>query len=166
MYENTGPHDLPTAGIVPGTDGQGRATVGQTADRNANAALRERFNEVYGQYERLRAGLDELQERLAEFSATARSDDGHVTATVGPRGQLIKLELDPRIYRDHDAAGLAHKITATVRNAADSATEGVQKLVSGYLPAGAAAADYLRDGSFGSLLRRSDALLREARSDD
>src|SRR3954468_2148129 len=92
----------------------GEGDGGTTADRNANSALRERFNEVYGQYERLRAGLDELQQRLAEYSATARSDDGHVTATVGPRGQLIKLELDPRVYRDHDAAGLARKITATV----------------------------------------------------
>ncbi|MEO3744457.1 YbaB/EbfC family nucleoid-associated protein [Plantactinospora sp. B5E13] len=131
------------------------------ANRDANRALRARFDEVYGQYERLRSGLADLQGQLAAFRATESSDDGLVTATVGPRGQLVKLELDRRIYRDGDANALAAKITATVQRAADAASVGVQGLVGNYLPAGSGAADFLKDGDFGSLLRRSDAALRE-----
>ncbi|SDY71705.1 Conserved DNA-binding protein YbaB [Micromonospora pattaloongensis] len=135
--------------------------MAQTADRDANRALRARFDEVFGQYERLRSGLDDLQQRLARLRVTAESEDRHVKATVGPRGQLIKLELDPRIYRDHNVEALAAKITSTVQQATERATSDVQELVRGYLPPGSGAADYLRDGNFGSLLRRSDAALRE-----
>jgi DNA-binding protein YbaB len=140
--------------------------VGQSADRDANRALRARFDEVYGEYERLREGLDDLQQRLASFQATATSADGHVTATVGPRGQLVELELDRRVYRDHDPASLAALITRTVQQATESATAGVQELVGGYLPAGTGAARFLADGSFGSLLQRSDAAVRKAMRDE
>lgn len=140
--------------------------MGQTADRDANHALRARFDEVYGQYQRLRYGLDELQERLAALRVTARSPDGHVTATVGARGQLVTLELDPRVYRNHDVDGLAHKITRTVQEAADKATAAVQELVGGYLPAGTGTAEFLKDGNLSSLLRRSDAALRRATDDE
>lgn len=135
--------------------------MAQSADRQANSELRARFDDVFQQYRRLRSGMDELQAKLAELRVTATSDDGHVTATVGPRGQLVSLELDPRVYRHDDARALAAKITATVQQAAASATTAVQKLVSGYLPAGSGAVDFIKDGDFGSLLRRSDAALDE-----
>ena len=119
--------------------------MAQTADRDANRALRARFDEVYDQYQQLRSGMDELQQRLAETQATERSADGQVTATVGPRGQLVRLELDPGIYRDRDAEALAAKITETVQRAATSVTTMVEQLVGGYLPAGSGAAR-LRQG--------------------
>lgn len=58
--------------------------MAEGADRDANRALRARFDEVYGQYQRLRSGLDELQGKLAELRVTERSDDGQVTAVAGP----------------------------------------------------------------------------------
>lgn len=134
--------------------------MAQTADRDTNRALRARFDEVYGQYQQLRSGLDELQQRLADVRATERSADGRVTATVGPRGQLLRLDLDPGIYRDRDAEALAAAITETVQRAAASVTASVQHLVGGYLPAGSGALDFVRDGDFGALLRRGDAQLR------
>lgn len=132
-----------------------------TADRDANRALRARFDEVYGQYERLRSGMDELQRKLAAFQVTAESDDGLVRATVGPRGQLVKLVLDPRVYRERDAEALASKITATVEQATAKSVEQVQQLVAGYLPAGSGAVDFLKDNNFASLMRRHDAAMRE-----
>lgn len=135
--------------------------MAHSADRDANRALRARFDEVYGQYERLRSGLDDLQQRLAKLQVTEKSDDGHVTATVGPRGQLVKLELDPRICREHNVDNVAAKITSTVQKATNAATTAVQELVGSYLPPGSGVTDYLKDGNFGSLLRRSDAVLRE-----
>jgi DNA-binding protein YbaB len=114
---------------------------------------------VYGQYQQLRSGLDELQQRLATLQTTERSADGQVTATVGPRGQLVRLELDPGIYRDRDADALAAKVTDTVQRATAAVTAAVEKLVGGYLPAGSGALDFVKDGDFGTLLRRSDAEL-------
>jgi DNA-binding protein YbaB len=134
--------------------------VAQTADREVNRALRARFDEIYGEYERLRSGLHDLQQRLAALRVTEKSSDGQVSATVGPRGQLVRLQLDARIARD-DVDALATKITATVQAAARSATYAVQQVVGEYLPAGSGARDFIRDGDFGSLLRRSDAALRD-----
>ncbi|TCB99998.1 YbaB/EbfC family DNA-binding protein [Micromonospora zingiberis] len=133
-----------------------------SVNRDANRALRARFDEVYGQYQQLRSGLDELQARLAELRVTERSADGQVTATVDARGELISVELDSSIYRDRDPRALSGKITATVRRAATGATAATQELVSAYLPAGPRAADFLRTGDFGALLGRADTLLRRS----
>jgi DNA-binding protein YbaB len=135
--------------------------VAHTADRDANRALRARFDEVFGQYQRLRSGMDELQRKLAAMQVTAESDDGYVRATVGPRGQLVRLTLDPAIYREADADALAKKITATVQRATEQSADQVQRIVADYLPAGSAAVDFLKDNNFGTLLRRQDAMMRE-----
>jgi DNA-binding protein YbaB len=138
--------------------------VGPIADRDANGALRARFTEVYDQYERLRAGLDDLRERLTRVQITAESPDGLVRATVGARGQLAMLVLHPDIYRHRDAEALAEKITRTVQRAASGASTAVRDLVGGYLPAGSGAAEFLQDNDFGAPRSRHDAaLLGEAR---
>jgi DNA-binding protein YbaB len=136
--------------------------VAQTADRDANRALRARFDDVYSQYERLRSGMGELQQKLADMTVSAESPDGLVKATVGPRGQLVDLKLDQRIYRTDDARHLARTIVETVQRAAGKVTDEVQELVSGYLPADSAAASFLRDGDFDTLLARQDRVMREA----
>ncbi|SCL28134.1 Conserved DNA-binding protein YbaB [Micromonospora nigra] len=128
-------------------------------DRAANHALRARFDEVYGQYQQLRSGLDELRRQLAELRVTERSDDGLVTATVGARGELVSVDLHPAVYQDRDAKALSRKITGTVQRAGAAAAAATQQLVAGYLPAGSGTADFLRTGDFGSLLGRADAVL-------
>ncbi|SCL19251.1 YbaB/EbfC family nucleoid-associated protein [Micromonospora inyonensis] len=130
-----------------------------STDRDANRALRARFDEVHGQYQQLRSGLDELQGRLADLRITERSDDGQVTATVGARGQLISVELHPSVYQARDAQALSRKITSTVQKATAAATAAMQELVAGYLPANSGSLDFLHSGDFGSLLRRADALM-------
>ncbi len=132
------------------------------ADRDANHALRARFDDVYGQYQRLRSGMDDIQQRLAELRVSAESDDGLIRATVGPRGQLIDLHLDRRIYRDMDAGALARTIVATTEKAAAQVAEQVQQMMAGYLPADSGPMQFIRDNNFGSLLRRQDAIMREA----
>jgi len=136
--------------------------VAQTADRDANRALRARFDDVFGQYQRLRSGMGELQQKLAATKVTASSKDRLVHATVGPRGQLVELRIEPRAYREHQPHQLADLITRTVQDAVDRTTEKVQELVAGYLPADSGAAGFLRDGNFDHLLKRQDALMREA----
>ena len=86
--------------------------MAETADRDANHALRDRLADVYGRYERLQSDMDDLQRRLAALRVSAVSTDGHVRATVDPRGQLIELELDPRAYPGIDTDQLARSIVA------------------------------------------------------
>jgi DNA-binding protein YbaB len=136
--------------------------VADMADRDANHALRARFDDVFGQYQRLRSGMDDLQQRLAALQVSAESDDGLIRATVGPRGQLIDLRLDRRIYRDMDAAELGRKIVATTEKAAAQVAEQVQQMMAGYLPADSGPMQFIKDNNFGSLLRRQDAIMREA----
>jgi DNA-binding protein YbaB len=131
------------------------------ADRDANHALRARFDDVYGQYQRLRSGMDDLQERLAAMQVTAESPDGLVRVTVGPRGQLIDLHIDRRAYRDLDPDRLARTILTTTQDAVAKTTTQVQELMAGYLPPESGSLQFLKDGNFGSLLHRQDALMRE-----
>ncbi|MEH0819084.1 MULTISPECIES: YbaB/EbfC family nucleoid-associated protein [unclassified Micromonospora] len=137
--------------------------LAESVDREANRALRARFDEVYGQYRRLRSGLDELQTKLAELRITERSDDGQVTATVGARGELIDVQLSPSVFHDRDAKALSRKITTTVHRATAAAAAATQDLVAGYLPAGSGSADFLRSGDFGALLGRADTALQGER---
>ncbi|MEU3452768.1 YbaB/EbfC family nucleoid-associated protein [Micromonospora sp. NPDC006766] len=128
-----------------------------SADRDANRALRARFDEVYGQYQRLRSGLDELQGKLAELRVTERSDDGQVTVVAGARGELISVEVAPSVFHDRDAKTLSRKITTTVLRASAAGVTATQELVAGYLPPGSPSVEFLRTNDFGALLGRADA---------
>ncbi|MEV4640254.1 YbaB/EbfC family nucleoid-associated protein [Actinoplanes sp. NPDC049548] len=135
--------------------------MAETADRDANHALRARFDDVYGRYQRLRSDLDGIQRRLAGLRVSVDSEDGLVRATVGARGQLLDLSLDRRIYRDMDAAELSRTIVTTTARAAARAAAEVQHLMAGYLPADSGPMRFLRDDDLGSLLHRQDELMRE-----
>ncbi|MEV6488543.1 YbaB/EbfC family nucleoid-associated protein [Actinoplanes sp. NPDC051633] len=121
-------------------------------DRDANRALRARFDDVLGQYQRLRSGLDDLQRQLAELRISATSRDGMVTATVDARGRLVDLKLHRA-----PSATVDKTILTTVRAAASAAADRVQELMSSTLPPDSGAAEFVRDGDFGSLLRRADS---------
>lgn len=88
-------------------------------------------------YERLADEVKTIQRELAEVRATAESDDGLVRAVVGGRGEVIELDLDPRIYRTADSAALAKTITATIHRAVARAQAEVFPLVRRFLPADA-----------------------------
>ena len=96
--------------------------------------LQARVDELMGEFQRLRAGADELQQKIKAVSVTARSDDKYVTVTVNARGELMELELDPRIYRRPDSKALADTITATLRRASAEAADRVAELCKPLLP--------------------------------
>ncbi|SCE68987.1 YbaB/EbfC family nucleoid-associated protein [Micromonospora chokoriensis] len=133
--------------------------MSEQVDRHANRELRARFDDVYGQYQQLRSGLDNLQTRLAELRVTRRSADGQVTATVGARGELVQVELASTVYRDRDAVALGRKITETVRAAATAAVDATRDLVAESMPAGSGSVEFLRTGDYAALLGRADAVL-------
>ena len=133
--------------------------MADTADRDANHALRARFDDVFGQYQRLRSGLDDLQDRLGEMRVSAESADGLIKATVDPRGQLVDLRLDRRVYRELDPEQLSRAIVETTAKAAGRSTEEVTELMAEYLPADSGAMRFVRDNNFSSLLRRQDRIM-------
>lgn len=129
-----------------------------------NASLRGRAEELLGELNRLRGGLSDLQGKLREVRATATSDDGLVTATVGPRGQLISVELDPRLYRRPDSKQLAATISKTVQAAQAKAQEQVRALCRPFIPDPDVQAHL--DFDFAGMTRRLDHELGGVRGND
>lgn len=97
-------------------------------------ALRAQADELIAQFERMRSEYGTLQQKLRAVSATVKSEDGYVSATVGPRGQLIRLELDPRIYRRPNSRELATTITETIQKATAKAMESIEELCRPFVP--------------------------------
>lgn len=91
--------------------------------------------------EELRATFSRMQEEALELHEQARgirvtetSADALVSATVGARGDLIRLDLDPRIYRRPDSRQLADSITETIGRAAAKARERVVEIFAPLIP--------------------------------
>ena len=75
-----------------------------------------------------------IQKQILGVTGVAWSDDRMVKALVGPRGQLIDLEIDPRVYRKPNSKALAASIVATVRAAAEQATAKTQAIMDENMP--------------------------------
>jgi len=86
------------------------------------------------QYEKLRRDLASLRHSMEEVSETAFSGDGLVAATIGARGELKELVLDPRIYRTTDAKALAASIAGAIRDATAAVTARMVELTAPLLP--------------------------------
>jgi DNA-binding protein YbaB len=85
--------------------------------------LRKSFSDV-------RAAHDEVN----RVTGTAWSDDHLIKVVVGPRGQLVGLEIDPRAVRRVNTEALAATILATARAAAEEAMGRTRGLVERDLP--------------------------------
>jgi DNA-binding protein YbaB len=86
------------------------------------------------EYARLAEQMKAMRDNVDEIRGTGYSDDDLVTAVVGGRGNLVELELDPRIYRDRNATELAAKIVAAVHEAAEDAEREAAKFAEKLLP--------------------------------
>jgi DNA-binding protein YbaB len=124
------------------------------------AAMRNMLDDL----KRTLEGAEQTQRRVMRVTATVTSDDRMIKATVGPRGQLVHLEIDPRVYRRPNAVALAEAIVATVRAAADKAMADVQDILAESLPRDMTFRNY---GSLDlqRLMRSHDADLAEEESD-
>lgn len=97
-------------------------------------AMRAQADELMARFERMRSGLGDLQQQLKAVTATVTSEDGLVKATVGPRGQVIRVEFDPRIYRRPNSKELSITVTETIRKAAEQAMARVEELCRPFVP--------------------------------
>lgn len=76
------------------------------------------------------ARRDQLQKLALEIRKrvfSAKSEDGLVCARVLGTGQIVGLELDPRIYRERDSQKLATTILRTLRKASNGAVRAHMK---------------------------------------
>jgi DNA-binding protein YbaB len=76
------------------------------------AAVR-RIDDWQAGFEQRAAQARQLSARLAALTASARSEDGHVTVTVGATGVLTGLELHEEVRRQ-PASETARQILATL----------------------------------------------------
>jgi DNA-binding protein YbaB len=109
--------------------------MAQPAGQPDFTRLRAFADGVGSQFDQVRREIAALRAEIDAVRATGRSRDGYVTATVGPRGQLIQVEFDPRIYRSPDTKALAEAVTTAAARAADEATKKVAAITEGFGPA-------------------------------
>ncbi|MFC4116666.1 YbaB/EbfC family nucleoid-associated protein [Nonomuraea zeae] len=98
------------------------------------AGMQAYADELRRTFLRLQEEGDELRRQAQAIQVTEKSRDGLIAATVGPRGELVRLDIDPRIYRHPDARQLAASITDTVHRAADKARERILEVFEPLIP--------------------------------
>jgi DNA-binding protein YbaB len=64
----------------------------------------------------------------------AWSEDRMIRAVVGPRGELVDLEIDARVFRKPNSRALAAAILEAVKLAGEDAAGQVQELLTETLP--------------------------------
>ncbi|MFY1624835.1 YbaB/EbfC family nucleoid-associated protein [Micromonospora sp. WMMD723] len=88
---------------------------------------------MIGDLKKAWSGMDDVQRRMLRVTGTAWSDDRTVKAVVGPRGHLLELDIDPRVFRNPNSKALAATIVATVRLAVEDAAEQSKEILDGSL---------------------------------
>jgi len=120
------------------------------------SALGAMFEDV----KRVASGMSDVQKKMLRVTGEAWSDDRMIKAVVGPRGHLIELEIDPRVFRKPDSKALAASIVATTQKAIEEASRRSKEILDESLPS-----DLRRvvdaESSLGKLLRTHDAAVRE-----
>ena len=84
--------------------------------------------------ERLATEGPVLQQRARAVQVTETSRDGLVSVTVGSRGELLRLDIDPRVFRRPDSRALADSIADTIRSATTAAQERVLDVLEPLVP--------------------------------
>jgi DNA-binding protein YbaB len=79
-------------------------------------------------------GAVAAQRKLLEIEGTAWSDDRLIKVVVGPRGQLVDLEIDPRVGNRLNTAALARTILATARAATEQAMASAREILDEDVP--------------------------------
>ncbi|WP_336206948.1 YbaB/EbfC family nucleoid-associated protein [Nonomuraea sp. LPB2021202275-12-8] len=105
------------------------------------------------EYNRQAAQLKQAYAELRELTAVGRSRDGMVTVTVGPRGQVRRIELNPRVYAKLSPSELADSIVEQVSAATGEVAERTKELMAPFVPEGLPLQEFFgEDASLEALL--------------
>lgn len=127
------------------------------------------FAEIMTQLRKAAEDLPKTQQRMMSLTGVAWSDDGMVKVVVGPRGQLVDLEIDPRVFRRPDAAELRATILSTSAAAIKDVTGQAQEIMAEQIPPDIAElqAKYQSEGGNAMAdMLRSDADIYAEQEDD
>lgn len=97
---------------------------------------RAQVEELLADYRRSREQLVSVQQKLGAVTASESDPDKLVTATVGPRGTLTKLEISDSAYRRYRAGELAEQIVRLTAAATVRALAAAGQIIAPALPAG------------------------------
>jgi DNA-binding protein YbaB len=103
---------------------------GEVMERPQWSAIRA----VIGDLHQTLDNAAQTRQQVLEITGTAWSDDRLVKAVVGPRGQLIELEIDPRVFRTPNSKALSASILSTVRAAVEDANQKTREIVDKAMP--------------------------------
>lgn len=92
------------------------------------------YRELLEQLQRTADRIPETQRRMMGQLGVAWSPDRMVKAVVGPRGQLVDLVIDPRVFRQPNAAALTSMILQASRDAADQVARRMDEIMQEQLP--------------------------------
>jgi DNA-binding protein YbaB len=98
------------------------------------AALRAYADELREMFRRIQESSMELHAQAREVQITEKSRDGLISVTVGARGEVVRLDIYPRVYRRPDARLLADTIVETIHRAAARARERVTEIFEPVIP--------------------------------
>jgi DNA-binding protein YbaB len=107
----------------------------ESLDQPDTAGTRAYADELREVFKRIQEASAELHAQAKAVQVTETSRDGQVSVTVGARGELVRLDLDPRIYRRPDARYLADTIAETAQRAAVRAQERITEIFEPVIPA-------------------------------
>lgn len=110
------------------------------------AEWQEHIDQLLKEYNRQRANLQRMQETMASLEATVTAADGMITVTVGPQGNLVGLELDPRVYRRLSSTELAEAILAATQEATARLGDQRREAMAPMLPEGGLLGQITGDG--------------------
>jgi DNA-binding protein YbaB len=123
------------------------------------------------QWSAIRGVIDDLQntlenaaqtrQQIMEITGTAWSEDRMVKAVVGPRGQLVELEIDPRVYRNPNSKALAASILSTTRAAVEEANRKTKEVIEKAMPLDRGLS-FLKKTDFDVMMEHHDADLPKA----
>ncbi|MEV0381328.1 YbaB/EbfC family nucleoid-associated protein [Nonomuraea sp. NPDC050643] len=108
--------------------------MGGASDRPDVAAMRAYADELRDMFNRLQDEGPEMHARAKAVQVTETSRDGLVSVTVGARGELVRLDLDPRVFRRPDARHLADTIAETAQRAAAKAQDRIAEIFAPVIP--------------------------------
>jgi DNA-binding protein YbaB len=75
------------------------------------------IDELLERYRQKRDQLRDVQSTVGTATATVTTEDEMITVTVGPRGRLVRLEFNPRVYRRMSPSELAAAVLAAAGEA-------------------------------------------------
>jgi len=99
------------------------------------AEMPARIGALLEDYQATRKRLAALNAELTAMTASARSADRSVTATVGPQGELVHLAIDPTLGARLDLKTLAGRILEASGLAAAQVRERLREALRAGLPA-------------------------------